>query len=180
MITTLFGKKKITEDKLSNVFVNAVLELTENGFPVVADEVNESPEFEVSPNINPADDARFAMVVLTGNLIEMERLLGPGLDRRIFALSISKFAQTLGRPGSELEEEVHALKSRMERLNFPSKSTARGMSAVLFREYDLFCYQDIYFREQRSPNPIILKRLTNLMGYFLWSWNDVMEQYRVV
>ena len=28
MIATLFGKKKITEDKLANVFVNTVLELS--------------------------------------------------------------------------------------------------------------------------------------------------------
>lgn len=180
MIATLFGKKKITEDKLSNVFVNAVLELTANGFPMVAEELNESPEFQVCPQIDPADDARFALVVLTGNLMEMERVVGPGLDRRLFALSVSKFAKAFGRTGSEVEEEVRALQSRMERINFPSKNTVRAMASVLFQEYELYCYQDLYFREQRSPNPIVLKRLNNLMGYFLWSWTDMLEQYRVV
>ena len=51
---------------------------------------------------------------------------------------------------------------------------------LLFNEYDLFCFQDTYYREVKAPNPIILKRLNSLMGYFLWSWTDVQEQYRVV
>lgn len=32
MIATLFGKKKITEDKLANVFVNTVLEMCSEDF----------------------------------------------------------------------------------------------------------------------------------------------------
>lgn len=180
MIATLFGKKKLTEDKLANVFVNAVLELTAEGFPTVADELNESPEFAVSPNLAESDDRPFALVVLTANLIEMQRIVGPGLDKRLYSLSISKFAQALGTTGSDLELEVKAVRDRMDRLNYPSKNTVYAMSKVLFSEYDLFCFQDTYFREQRSPNPIILKRLNGLMGYFLWNWSGVLEQYKVV
>lgn len=180
MIATLFGKKKLTEDKLANVFVNAVLELTAEGFPTVADELNESPEFAVSPNLAESDDRPFALVVLTANLIEMQRIVGPGLDKRLYSLSISKFAQALGTTGSDLELEVKAVRDRMDRLNYPSKNTVYAMSKVLFSEYDLFCFQDTYFREQRSPNPIILKRLNGLMGYFLWNWTGVLEQYKVV
>jgi hypothetical protein len=180
MIATLFGKKKLTEDKLANVFVNAVLELTAEGFPTVAAELNESPEFEVSPDIKECDDRAFAVIVLTGNLIEMQRIVGPGLDRRLYSLSLSKFAAALGTTASELESEVKALKDRMDRLNFPSKNTVYAMSKVLFNEYELFCFQAAYFREQRSPNPIILKRMNGLMGYFLWNWSEVLEQYRIV
>jgi len=180
MIATLFGKKKLTEDKLANVFVNAVLELTAEGFPTVADELNESPEFAASPKLAESDDRAFALIVLTANLIEMQRVVGPGLDRRLYSLSISKFAEALGTTGTELEAEVKAVRDRMDRLNYPSKNTVYAMSKVLFSEYDLFCFQDTYFREQRSPNPIILKRLNGLMGYFLWNWSGVLEQYKVV
>lgn len=180
MITALFGKKRLSEDKLANIFVNAVLELTAGGFPAVAAELNESPEFVLPPELREEDDRAFALVVLTGNLIEMQRVVGPGLDKRIHALAISKFAQALDTTGAELEAEVKALRERMERLNFPSKNTVYAMSKVLFHEYDLFCFQDTYFREQRSPNPIILKRLNGLMGYFLWSWTEILEQYRIV
>jgi len=180
MIATLFGKKKITEDKLANVFVNAVLELTEQGFPAVAAEVNESPEFNVPPELKETDSGDFALIVLAGNLMEMQRILGPGTDRRMYALAVSKFAQAIGHTGTDLEQEVRALQSTMERLNFPSKNTVYAMGKALFHRYDLYCFQDVYFREQRAPNPIILKRLNSLMGYFIWNWGEVQEQYRIV
>jgi len=180
MIATLFGKKKITEDKLSNAFVNAVFELSAEGFPAIAAELNESPEFEVSPGLKDDDDARFALIVLAANLTEMQRTLGPGVDKRMFSLSVSKFAQAVGRDATSVELEVRSLQSRMERLNFPSKNTVYAMGKVLFHEYDLFCFQDRYFREMKAPNPIILKRLNSLMNYFIWNWTEVVEQYRVV
>lgn len=180
MIATLFGKKKLTQDKLANAFVSAVLELTAEGFPTVAAELNESPEFEVSPGLQQSDDGAFALIVLTANLMEMQRLMGPGTDRRIQALSISKFAQAMGLDNAATEREVKMLRERMERLNFPSKNIVYAMGKAIFHDYDLFCFQDAYFRELRSPNPIILKRVNGLMGFFLWSWSEVLDQYKVV
>ncbi len=180
MIATLFGKKKITEEKLANVFVNAVLELTEHGFPAVAAEINESPEFATSPNIAETDDNGFALIVLAANLMEAQRILGPGVDKRIAARAVSKFAQATGIGVPDLEREVHTLQSQMERLNFPSKNTVYAMGKVFFHQYDLFCFQDSYFREMKAPNPIILKRMNGLMGYFIWNWTEVNEQYRII
>jgi len=180
MIATLFGKKKLSEDKLANIFVNAVLELTAEGFPAVAAELNESPEFAVPPDIADSDDRAFALIVFTGNLAEMQRVVGPGLDKRIRSLSISKFAQALGGSSEDIEMEVKALRERMDRLNFPSKNTVYAMSNVLFNEYDLYCFQHAYFREQRVPNPIVLKRIKGLMGYFIWNWSDVLDQHKIV
>jgi hypothetical protein len=54
------------------------------------------------------------------------------------------------------------------------------MGKALFHRYDLYCFQDVYFREQRVPNPIILKRVNALMGYFIWDWTEIQEQYRIV
>jgi hypothetical protein len=180
MIATLFGKKRITEEKLANVFVNAALELVEHGFPAVAAEINESPEFMVHPAMAEHDDEAFSLIVLAANLLEAQRILGPGVDKRITSLAISKFANATGIASADLEQDVRGLQSQMERLNAPSKNTVYAMGKVLFHSYDLFCFQDAYFREMKAPNPIILKRLNGLMGYFLWNWSEVNEQYRIV
>lgn len=180
MIATLFGKKKITEEKLANVFVNAALELVDQGFPAVAAEINESPEFPVSPAIAETDDHAFALIVLAANLTEARRVLEAGVDQRITTLAISKFAHATGISSADLEQEVRTLQGQMDRLNAPSKNTVYAMGKVFFHRYDLFCFQDAYFREMRAPNPIILKRLNGLMGYFLWNWSEVNEQYRIV
>lgn len=179
MISTLFGKKRISEDKLANMFVNALFVLTENGFPNVAAELNESPEFEGSPEISPQDDTRFTLIVLTGNLMELPRQLPSGQDKRIRSLALSKFAQAVGLTTSEVEAEVDRLRSLMDRLNYPSKRTVYAMSKALFQEYDLLRFQTSYFREMKAPNPIILKRLNGLMECFLWDWSEFGEQYRI-
>ncbi|HRH37684.1 MAG TPA: hypothetical protein PK760_05035, partial [Flavobacteriales bacterium] len=103
----------------------------------------------------------------------------PGVDKRVFSLAVSKFAQALDREYTEVEKEVNALRSKMERLNFPSKNPVYAMGRALFTEYDLFCFQDTYFREMKAPNPILLKRLNSLFTYFLWNWSEVNEQYRI-
>ncbi len=97
MIATLFGKKKITEEKLSNVFVNAAIELTEHGFAAVAAEINESPEFDVNPALAETDDRAFGMIVLAANLIEAKRVLGPGVDKRMCSLVVSKLRMPQAR-----------------------------------------------------------------------------------
>lgn len=179
MISALFGKKKITEDKLANVFVNTVLEMCSEGFPVVVTEVNESPEFTQSPGLSPEDDERFLYIVFAANLMEMERALEAGVDKRIFSLSVSKFAQAIGSPCTETEQEVRAVRSRMERLNAPSTNAVYAMTRGLFLEYDLYRFQEPYYREVRAPHPIVSKRIDRLMGYFLWNWREVTEQYRI-
>ncbi len=179
MIATLFRRKRITEDKLANAFVNAVLELTAEGFPTIAAELNEAPEFVTPPHIDPVEDGSFALIVLAANLMEAPRHLESGLDRRIFSMAISKFGEATGLRSYELELEVVALQQQMERLNHPSKNTVYAMSKMVFHHYDLYRYQAPYFRDQKAPNPILLKRLNSLLGYFLWQWETFAAEYRI-
>jgi hypothetical protein len=179
MIATLFGKKKLSEEKFANVFVNSVLELVEQGFAEVVAELNESPEFERTPMLDTENDGRFTLIVIAGNLMEIPRQLSAGHDRRVGSLALSKFAHALGHSGTELEREVDRLQSLMSRLNYPSKRTVYAMGNALFHEYGLLDCQAAYFREMRVPNPIILKRVNTLMAYFLWDWQEFHENYRV-
>ena len=180
MIATLFGRKKITEDRLSNAFVNSILALTENGFPNVAAELIESPEFATAPFFGPEDEELFALIVLAGNLMEAPRWLGAGQDKRFVSLSISKFSEATGRDCSRTENQVMEMQGVMGRLNHPSKNTVYAMSKAVFHHYGLFRFQDDYFRELKAPNPIILRRIDNLMAFFLWNWEEFMGEYKVV
>ncbi|MCB0793635.1 MAG: hypothetical protein KDB88_02765 [Flavobacteriales bacterium] len=179
MISTIFGKKKITEEKLANVFVNALLELIDKGFPAIVAELKDSPEFVTEPGIETEDATAFALIVLAGNLMELKRQLPPGQDRRLVSLSISKFAQATQARTSEVEQHCSRLNNLMARLNQPSKNTVRAMSLALFHQYDLFEHQKPYFAEQRVPDPIILKRVSELMGFFIWDWDSFHDQYRI-
>jgi hypothetical protein len=179
MIATLFGKKKISEDKLANVFVNAVLRLTEQGYPTIVDELRESPEFETMPVFGPGDDELFALIVFAGNLMEAPKRMPAGPDHRLIQHAYSKFAPLLDTSAAELEMETITLQQFMGKINHPSKNTVYAMSKAIFHKYDLFRHQNAYFREQRAPNPIVLGRVNKLMAFCLWDWAELLEEWKV-
>ena len=128
-----------------------------------------------------ADDplAAETPIVLAGNLMDAPKRLPAGQDRRFVSFAISKFAAALGHSASELELEVVALQHEMDRINHPSKNTVYAMSKAIFHKYDLFRYQDPYFRSLKAPNPIVLKRLNQLMAFCLWDWAAVLDEWKV-
>lgn len=180
MIATLFGRKKISEDKLANLFVNAVIALTEQGYPTIVAELQESPEFGTMPMFGPGDDELFALIVFAGNLIEAPKYIPAGMDQRLVQHAYSKFAEVMDTSAAELEVETIALQRFMMRMNHPSKNTVYAMSKAVFHKYDLFRHhRDPYFRQNKSPNPIVLGRLNKLMAFCLWEWAELLEDLRV-
>jgi hypothetical protein len=179
MIGTLFGKKKISEDKLANVFVNAVLRLTEQGYPTVVAELEEASEFVSRPVFGPGDDELFAQILFAGNLMEAPKHLAAGQDQRLAQHAYSKFAPLMDSSAAEMETETIALQHFMARINHPSKNTVYAMSKAIFQKYDLFRFQDTYFREQKAPNPIVLGRVNKLMAYCLLDWAEMLDEWKV-
>ena len=45
MLSTLFGKKKLTEDKTANIFVNTIISVVDNTFEEVRDSIIHDPVF---------------------------------------------------------------------------------------------------------------------------------------
>ncbi|HRN35797.1 MAG TPA: hypothetical protein PLV70_06290 [Flavobacteriales bacterium] len=179
MIGTIFGRKKISEDKLANVFVNAVLRLTEYGYPTVVAELEEAAEFVTRPQFGPGDDELFAMILFAGNLMEAPKHLPAGLDHRLAQHAYSKFAPLMDTSAAEMETETIALQRFMAQINHPSKNTVYAMSKAIFHKYDLFRNQDAYFRELKAPNPIVLGRVNKLMQFCLWDWAELLEDRKV-
>ncbi len=179
MIGTIFGKKRISEDKLANVFVNAVLRLTEQGYPTIVEELQEATEFTTRPVFGPGDDELFAQILFAGNLMEAPKHLSAGQDQRLAQHAYSKFAPLMDTSAAELEAETIELQHFMARINHPSKHTVYAMSKAIFHKYDLFRHQDTYFREMKAPNPIVLGRVNKLMKYCLWDWAELLEDWKV-
>lgn len=179
MIGTIFGKKRISEEKFANVFVNAVLHLTDEAFPAIVAELQEAPEFVSRPTFGPGDDDLFAQIIFAGNLMEAPKHLPSGLDQRLVQHAYSKFAPFLDQSAADLETETIAMQRFMARINHPSKNTVYAMSKAIFHKYDLFRNQDAYFRDMKAPNPIVLGRINKLMQYCLWDWAELLEEMKV-
>ncbi|MCB0483519.1 MAG: hypothetical protein KDC37_03050, partial [Flavobacteriales bacterium] len=61
-------KKKLTEDKLADAFVNGVLQLVDKSFPDIAEMINMDPEFENCPDVKAHAADKFLLIVVAGNL----------------------------------------------------------------------------------------------------------------
>lgn len=177
---TLFGKKKISEEQVANVFVNAIQVMIDEGFEDVAGLINDSPEFVKSPNINSEDSGPFTMIVLAGNIKTIPQYYNAGQDKRITEHILEKFAELYEIDKMKLAQMVSDTRKFMSRKNHPSKNVINGMARALFCRYELNKYQEEYFKNLQSPNPIFIQRLKDALENFMWDWNAINEKYKVV
>jgi hypothetical protein len=177
---TLFGKRKLTEEKVAHMFVNGIQAMIDDGFEAVAGLINDSPEFQYPPVIEEDQSGSFALIILSGNLQEMPRYFESGQDKRIAEHILSKFAELYEIDKFQLARLVGETRKFMARKNHPSKNVVNGMAKALFCRFELNKYQDSYFKELNSPNPIFVQRLKEAMDNFMFDWETVRQKYKVV
>lgn len=177
---TIFKKKKLTEDQLANYFVNTLLRLTDEGFKDVASIINNDPEFVVSPGIKEEDADQFLLIVIAGNLKLQSLSFDAIRDVRLTEKTIKRFAEVFAVDPSRMRESIVQMQSWMARINHPSKNTHYAMSKAIFFKYNLNQYQSDYFKNMKTPNPIFLKRLDEVVASFIIDWESIREQHRIV
>lgn len=176
----IFGKKKISENKTANIFVNGLLNLIEQGFDEVCAQIEEDPEFYTSPQISRENIKPFLLTVFAANLCRISEHYSGQNDERLIDLSIEKMAMALGIDKAKFSAEVQQYRKTMSRINHPSKNTLLGMAKLLFVAYDLNRYQIPFYRDLNTPNPLFIKRLKELLAHFEWDWQGFNERYKVV
>lgn len=178
----MFGslvKKKLDHNRLANVFVNSLNEAVESGFQDIADMINEDPAFVHEPGINSDFADSFLMIVMVGNLRYLDSHFEAEDAREIRSKIIEKMAAVYEMSLADFEKVVNEHDSFISRVNHPSKNTLYGMSKALFHKFNLNTYQEIYFKSMRSPNPLFLKRMDEIMMRFLWDWDAFFKKHRL-
>ena len=178
MLKTLL-KKRISEEKLANVFVNGIIDLVDNAFPEVAALINEDPEFVVCPNVDANDSDKFLLVVIAGNLKYIPDHFEAYQDMRMIEQIYRKVAIAFGWDVEVAKKIIGQYQNFCSRMNHPSKNTLYAMSKGVFYKYNLNACQDDYFKGMNAPNPIFLKRMDEIMLNFIWDWDAYLSKYRV-
>lgn len=173
-------KKKITEDKLSQIFVTSTLKTCDEGFAEVALLITEDPEFASPPIIDPENSDEFLMIVIAGNLEYIPKYFTDYQDIRLLDKIHKKLAAALQLDLTDLKKLINHYQNYLKRVNHPSKNTHYAMSKAIFFKYNLNEYQQDYFRKMKTPNPIFLKRLDEIVANFIWNWEDIREKYKVI
>lgn len=173
-------KKKITEDKLAQIFVNSTLKTCDEGFEEVAQLIKEDPEFEKVPAIDCSYSDEFLMIVLAGNLELLPKYFSDYQDVRLTDKIYKNLSQSLQLDYQEIKKLVANYQTYLKRVNHPSKNTHYAMSKAIFYKYNLNEFQQDYFKKMKTPNPIFLKRLDDIVAHFIWNWEDLKDKYKIV
>ena len=62
MFSTL-TKRKLTDNQVANVFINAIFDSVDNGFSEVSSMINEDSAFVKSPAIDASNNGEFGMIM---------------------------------------------------------------------------------------------------------------------
>lgn len=178
MLGTLI-KRRLSDNQVANVFVNALLEVVDNGFKEVAALINEDQVFVASPNIQPHQDGEFALIVIVGNLSFLESTFEADQAYRVEKLIFEKLGKLYGMNEANFSNLVREYQSFISRVNHPSKNMIYGMSKAIFHKYKLNDFQDEYFRRMQAPNPLFLKRMDEVVQNFIWNWDAFFKKYKI-
>ena len=178
----MFGtiiKKKVSDDKLANVFINGLFATIDKGFPIIAELINDDAVFVKSPNLQANDNYEFSLIVLVGNLSFLESAFDAQQADRVETLVYEKLAKSYEMSVFDFKKMMKDYKTLMCRLNHPSRNMIYAMSKGVFDKYELYNYQDEYFKRMQAPNPLFLKRMDEVLEHFVWDWDVFFKKYRL-
>lgn len=178
MLGTLI-KRRLSDNQVANVFINAIFDSVDNGFKEVASLINEDAVFVKSPEISNTESGEFGMIVIVGNLSFLESTFEAEQAGRVEKLIFEKLARIYDMSEVNFEKLVRDYQSFIARVNHPSKNMIYGMSKAMFHKYGLNEYQDEYFKRMQAPNPLFLKRLDEVMSNFIWDWDVFFKKYKL-
>jgi len=179
LLTALF-KKKISETKVANIFVNTIMKSVEQGFPEVAAIINNDTEFVTRPDISEDDSDKFLFIIIAGNLRFLEKYFAEeNRDERITEMIYEKLSRIFEMEVSKLKTIIEDYQSFFGKVNYPSKNTHYAMSKAVFYKYDLNEHQKEYFRNLKTPNPIFLKHLDEVVYQFIIDWELFADKYKI-
>lgn len=178
MLSAIF-KKRISDEVLANYFVNGILEVIEKGFEEIKDFMKEDPAFIETPDLDEAKNGHFAMIVLVGNMSELSESFSPDQLKTLTPQIFKNLSEVLEMDEKSFKKLYDDYTSFMKRVNYPSKVTLYSMSKAMFHKYNLNEYQESYFSNLNTPNPLFLKRMDEIMKNFIWNWDAFFKRYRV-
>ena len=80
----------------------------------------------------------------------------------------------------EMQNKLDEYASFISRVNHPSKNILYGMSKSIFFKFKLGQYQEEYFAQLNTPNPIFLKKIDILMENYVWDWKSIFEKTKLL
>lgn len=177
-ITSIF-KKKVSEEKVAELFVNIIFNAVDTSFSEVAELLNHDVNLLRRAQVDPQDQDDFLMIVITGNFHLLDNYFYEGQEDRIRQLTIEKLAAIYGVDTVTMRTAIDNMLAFFGKINYPSKNTHYAMSRAVFFKYGLNEFQKDYFKNLNTPDPILLKNIDEIMEQFIIKWDTFTEKFRI-
>jgi hypothetical protein len=177
-IASIF-KKKVSEEKVAELFVNITFNAVDSSFEDVAQLINNDLNLVERPTIPPDATDDFLMIVIAGNYRLLENYFHDGQEDRIRGLVTKRLALVYEMEEGKMKTVIEDMLAFFQKINFPSKNIHYAMSKAVFYKYDLAKYQKEYFKNLQSPDPIFLKHIDEIMEQFIIQWDHFTEKYKI-
>lgn len=178
MFSTLF-KKKVSEDKIADYFIHNTIEAVDNSFEDLCGIIESDSTFVSRPDMKSQGPDKMLIMVLAANIEVIPNYFESYKDRRITNSCYKTLANIFDLPEREVQVLISNTQKFLKAINKPSKNTLYSMSKGVFYKYRLNDCQEPYFRNMKNPNPILLKRLDEIMSRFLWDWSEITDRYNI-
>ena len=178
MFSTLI-KRRLTDNQVANIFINAIFDSVDKGFEEVAQLINEDTAFSSSPKININNNREFGLIVIVGNLSYLESNFEADQTERVEKIIFEKLSKLYAIDVSSFKKLIKEYQSFISRVNHPSKNWVYGMSKAIFYKYKLNEFQDEYYKRVQAPNPLFLKRMNEIMVNFIWNWEAFSKKFKL-
>ena len=178
MLNTLL-KRRINEDQLANLFVNMLLDSVDNCYDEIANLIKDDIAFVTAPEIETFGMDHLILIVFGANMTLAQNVLDVEPAAELQNLVVKKLANVFDMEPAEFAPMLTDYQKFVNRVNYPSKNLVYGMSKAIFSKYELAQYQDEYFRDLNSPNPMFLQRFNEITELFLWDWDAFFKKYRL-
>ena len=178
MFSTLI-KRRLTDNQVANIFINAIFDSVDKGFEEVAQLINEDTAFSSSPKININNNREFGLIVIVGNLSYLESNFEADQTERVEKIIFEKLSKLYAIDVSSFKKLIKEYQSFISRVNHPSKNWVYGMSKAIFYKYKLNEFQDEYYKRVQAPNPLFLKRMNEIMVNFIWNWDAFSKKFKL-
>ena len=179
MFTSLFVKKKISHKKIAQKFVHHTLQTIDDTYSDFLDAIFYDPELTEHPTLDYKDTRKFSLIIIAGNMKFFEKILSAYEENNLCQAIIEEMSKAFETNFHEMQAELEKYSSFISRVNHPSKNILYGMSKAVFFKFKLGKYQEDYFAQLNTPNPIFLKRIDNLVENYIWDWKSFFDKTKI-
>lgn len=181
-VFSLFGKKRLSEEHIAKVFVSTINGLAIDTFPILRDYLMDVPELACPPKIKENQMEWFLYIVFSANLYNLRTAFQGDQHDRMRILIIDEFIASLeGKSEDAVLEQINNYEDYIAALDRrENDGLGKIIALAIFNKYGLNDCQVEHFQKMNMANPIIIKAMMEITENFIWNWNDILENYKLV